>query len=164
MHCQARCAFNIPEGGDLVIQSDPLCSIVQDPKDSCCKTIACKTPEEVREVVDASPPSNVVIAGDGAANTVSVNKPLAANGCRFKNQTYREGEEWFDGCDSKCVCEDEASGNLQCLPRCAPYQGKKRNAVQCIVINSRGDDKASLLCILSHVEIFAEDATISLAV
>jgi len=38
------------------------------------------------------------------------------NGCQVKNETYGVGQEWFDGCDYRCVCSEKIE--ILCQPRC----------------------------------------------
>ena len=39
-----------------------------------------------------------------------------AGKCRAKNETYGVGEEWNDGCELKCVCNDKVE--IVCQERC----------------------------------------------
>ena len=48
--------------------------------------------------------------------------PTASNEekCRAKNETYGVGEEWHDGCELKCVCNDKVE--IVCQERCKVSQ------------------------------------------
>jgi len=37
--------------------------------------------------------------------------------CEFKGEQYSQGQQWFDGCDYKCVCDDAESGYYTCSQR-----------------------------------------------
>ena len=132
--CSPRC----PE----VRSADPLCSLVEDAKDPCCKVLAC----ESHVIGTRHPPSPAIAAAahptpslllpdagshmsidvaNGSANTISVNQPIRADGCRSESNPgvyRRRGEVFHIGCESKCVCSH--SGSIQCEPRCSLFQGK----------------------------------------
>ena len=40
---------------------------------------------------------------------------------RAKNETYGVGEEWNDGCELKCVCNDKVE--IVCQERCKVIEG-----------------------------------------
>lgn len=37
--------------------------------------------------------------------------------CVYNGQAYRQGQEWYDGCDKKCVCVDAKTGYYSCRQR-----------------------------------------------
>ena len=42
---------------------------------------------------------------------------FVASGCRYNGVLFKEGEQWNDGCDLQCICEDEMSGVYRCNDR-----------------------------------------------
>lgn len=129
--CTPRCPFSSDHS---VATSDPLCTLIEDPRDSCCKIVACESRSvfQTTPLIDpvlnvsslSSSVSSIVIdVGNGTANTFRVNEPLPSDGCRSENgQFYKKGDSFFEGCHSKCFCRD--SGEIQCEPRCSLLQGK----------------------------------------
>ena len=136
--CEPRCPS--PSNHETAVR-DPLCTLIEDPNDSCCKMVAC----ESRSVFHASPPifvdpilnvsslssssvvsSTVIDIGNSSANhrsTIGVNEPLPSDGCRSSDgRFYKKGDTFFKGCESKCSCR--YSGDIQCEPRCNLFQGK----------------------------------------
>ena len=37
--------------------------------------------------------------------------------CVYKGKSYSQGQQWYDGCDYKCVCENGAQGLYTCNDR-----------------------------------------------
>ncbi|XP_021364449.1 uncharacterized protein LOC110457477 [Mizuhopecten yessoensis] len=81
------------------------CTMVQDPKDHCCKIPQCS----------------------GAAATTPApfyartTPPTGGDYCVYKGSYYHQGEEWNDGCSYKCRCEDAKNHYHQCTDRCGRY-------------------------------------------
>ncbi|XP_071172357.1 uncharacterized protein [Mytilus edulis] len=42
-------------------------------------------------------------------------------GCWFKGSLYHQGDNWEDGCDYNCTCDDEQSGHYSCNALCPVY-------------------------------------------
>ncbi|XP_076313883.1 uncharacterized protein LOC143226591 isoform X3 [Tachypleus tridentatus] len=64
------------------------------------------------------------IEEDNIANTSSnsgsfkgLKVPVRQDGCKFKNETYKTGERFMDGCEGSCTCE--GGGRIVCVPRCS---------------------------------------------
>ncbi|XP_033755713.1 kielin/chordin-like protein [Pecten maximus] len=38
--------------------------------------------------------------------------------CYYKGQMHGQGEQWNDGCDYKCTCQDATTGTYRCTDRC----------------------------------------------
>ncbi|RWS13599.1 epidermal cell surface receptor-like protein [Dinothrombium tinctorium] len=120
VECSPRCPFIVPKGGQLLVK-EPLCTIIQDPKDSCCKTIACET--------KSSEPTTDVEKSNGTfneesntfADAISVEKPLIGAGCHHNGITYKTNESFTEGCESRCKCKPGAK--LECKPRCPTFVG-----------------------------------------
>lgn len=129
--CEPRCPSISSQRAAI---SDPLCSLIEDPKDSCCKIVAC----ESRSVFQTSPlndpglnvssmsssvSSIAIDIGNTSSHTIRLNEPLSFDGCKSPNgQLHREGDTFFEGCESKCSCGK--SGDIECEPRCTSNQGK----------------------------------------
>lgn len=121
VECNPRCPFI---GSDEPVTTvDPLCTIIQDPKDPCCKTIACesKPVDVVRVNSSQSANSPIFSNGEPVGDTVSVDAPLPVSGCRYENITYQPGESFVNGCESRCICKE--GYHLQCAPRCPVFHG-----------------------------------------
>ena len=41
----------------------------------------------------------------------------STDACVYKNVAYRQGENWEDGCDYVCVCDNEATGDYTCTSK-----------------------------------------------
>lgn len=68
-------------------------------------------------VVSNLDPSNPLSKG-----LLTVSKGSTRDGtCRNKNGTYAAGEEWFDGCEFRCVCSQKRE--ILCQPRCKLLPG-----------------------------------------
>jgi hypothetical protein len=35
----------------------------------------------------------------------------------MNGRTYVQGQQWYDGCDQSCVCEDGVTGYYRCTDR-----------------------------------------------
>jgi len=44
-----------------------------------------------------------------------------SNVCYYKGQTYKEGQQWTDGCEKNCTCVDQHTGNYICQALCQTY-------------------------------------------
>ncbi|XP_046570033.1 uncharacterized protein LOC124278355 [Haliotis rubra] len=91
------------------------CTLVVDPQEPCCKKPSCQNPLSLQTT--AAPVPGV----SPTPNTNNINTPLPQPTCVYKNQRYNEGQEWYDGCDKKCVCEDGKNNYYRCSSRCASY-------------------------------------------
>lgn len=38
-------------------------------------------------------------------------------GCFYKGRSYRQTQEWYDGCQYKCECINEMTGQYRCMER-----------------------------------------------
>ncbi|XP_041376878.1 uncharacterized protein LOC121389349 [Gigantopelta aegis] len=105
--CHERCSQypNVPS----------YCTMGVDPADQCCKKPQCNLPP----VVSPTPnPQHQVSPTPGQHNTPV---PQPRNYCEYKNARYVQGQQWFDGCEKTCVCEDGKTGYYRCNDRCAKY-------------------------------------------
>ncbi|XP_060570089.1 uncharacterized protein LOC132728460 isoform X2 [Ruditapes philippinarum] len=109
--CTRRCPefFNVPSG----------CVYVQDPNDpACCKVPQC-TP---------TPPPGATLSPNAIATIppgTFVGQPNATatrvGYCEYKGMHYKQNEQWMDGCDYSCICEDENTGRYKCVDRCPSF-------------------------------------------
>ncbi len=88
--CQPRCK-GLPE------KVNDKCEIRKDPGDSCCEIMYCPDPEAMDDLKPV---------------------PEPFEGCLFKNETYIQGERFYDGCEQQCQCM--GFGDMVCLSRCPP--------------------------------------------
>ncbi|XP_067133098.1 putative epidermal cell surface receptor isoform X1 [Centruroides vittatus] len=137
VECQPRCP-------DITQNTSLACDIIVDPNDSCCKVITCEDTllngvnstikveeNEEKKATEATINNNfeVKISKDRHPKQLNNKVPQKHvkgtnygevhkrfSGCEYKNQTYKFGEEYFDGCQSKCICE--GTGHISCEPRC----------------------------------------------
>ncbi|KAJ8302722.1 LOW QUALITY PROTEIN: hypothetical protein KUTeg_019118 [Tegillarca granosa] len=54
-------------------------------------------------------------------NTNPSGQTPVVHACIYNNQYYQQGQMWFDGCNSKCVCENGITGFYRCQERCRKY-------------------------------------------
>ncbi|XP_070202959.1 uncharacterized protein [Littorina saxatilis] len=112
-----RCSEKCPRYTSL----PATCTLVQDPKDPCCKRATCP---ELRPPTP-SPTSSGPQPGStptGQVPTVGAT-PLPRDVCVYGNNYYKQGQQWYDGCDKICRCEDTSRNFYRCDERCAKFQG-----------------------------------------
>ncbi|XP_041376891.1 uncharacterized protein LOC121389362 [Gigantopelta aegis] len=113
--CTERCPayMNIP----------PYCTMVVDLNDSCCKVPSCTAPHGLQTPLPGStlsPPTNKPgVSPTPGANPIPTPQPQAS--CYYKNVRYVQGQQWYDGCDKVCVCEDGKTNFYRCSDRCTTY-------------------------------------------
>ncbi|XP_076317548.1 uncharacterized protein LOC143229290 isoform X2 [Tachypleus tridentatus] len=56
--------------------------------------------------------SGLSVSKNGGLQTL----PVRVDGCKFKNETYENGDMFMDGCEAICSCE--GGGRISCVPRC----------------------------------------------
>ena len=118
VECSPRCPFSsLAENENY---NDQLCSIISDPKDACCKTLACES-QPVSSIALNNSSKTISSTNDTIGNTMDVNMPLSTEGCHHNNVTFQPGDTFNNDCESKCVCK--TGGHLQCMPRCPLFQG-----------------------------------------
>ncbi|KAK7115067.1 hypothetical protein V1264_001009 [Littorina saxatilis] len=133
--CKERCPqyLNLPN----------YCVMVADTSDTCCEKPVCTNPRTPAPGLAStvSPPVGVTQApnphtrptpGPGhtltpypgvtlSPNPMNTPRPLPRNVCTYKNAVYMQGQQWYDGCDKACVCEDGTTGYYRCSDRCKTY-------------------------------------------
>ncbi|XP_078338507.1 uncharacterized protein LOC111134355 isoform X1 [Crassostrea virginica] len=104
--CTERCARHP--------QVPSYCTMTQDPNDACCQSVYCP----IQPTAAPTKPGQVT-PSPGMPNPYTAPPPLEV--CVYNGQAYRQGQEWFDGCDKKCVCVDAKTGYYSCRQRCNVY-------------------------------------------
>lgn len=46
---------------------------------------------------------------------------IFADVCVYKGVPYTQGQQWYDGCDKVCICENGMTGYIRCRQRCTTY-------------------------------------------
>ncbi|XP_053376973.1 uncharacterized protein LOC123528762 [Mercenaria mercenaria] len=86
------------------------CRLVRDAANPCCKIPTCSpTP---------SPPTT---KGPGLLPMATVPTQRPQKVCIYKGKTYTQGQQWYDGCDYICTCEDSVKGVYTCNDRCPSF-------------------------------------------
>ncbi|XP_035828904.1 uncharacterized protein LOC101847773 [Aplysia californica] len=122
--CSYRCTCEDEVTGDYSCDErcPPLpdlpstCSLVVDPRDSCCQVASCTPPSDlVPDLVTVTP--NPLNPG---APTVQMLAPPIKGVCLYKGQYLRRGQVYYDGdCDKVCTCEDVDNNLVRCRDVCA---------------------------------------------
>ena len=55
------------------------------------------------------------VASDEGLPETGVFLLAVKNGCFYKGALYSQGENWQDGCDFNCTCEDGTTGQYFCI-------------------------------------------------
>ncbi|XP_065563841.1 uncharacterized protein LOC136029404 isoform X2 [Artemia franciscana] len=97
LSCFPRCALPFYRTGTF--KDDEFCEEIPA-EDTCCVQVFCS---------DDSAEDEVVMKIDNAEGE---------GACTFKNETYARGENFFDGCEYTCECDQNSE--ILCKPRCAP--------------------------------------------
>ncbi|XP_076113274.1 uncharacterized protein LOC143080959 isoform X2 [Mytilus galloprovincialis] len=87
------------------------CSMTQDPNNKCCQMSYC-TPTQYGTTQVPTP---------GPSGLVPTAGPKPKDLCLYNGQLYKQSQQWYDGCNSVCVCEDASTGYYRCQPRCSKY-------------------------------------------
>ncbi|KAL5022346.1 hypothetical protein ScPMuIL_001501 [Solemya velum] len=130
--CKERCPLymNIPS----------YCRLVVDTKDPCCKIPECRQPSMTPTPAPTFGPGYTGVTQDPSLSTGHTVTPIPGTGttlaptlsdthsfipadvCIYNNMRYTQGQQWYNGCDKVCVCEDGKSGYYRCSDRCTKYQ------------------------------------------
>ncbi|XP_046585152.1 uncharacterized protein LOC124292144 [Haliotis rubra] len=106
------------------------CNVIQDPYDTCCKKPDCPTISPVVTTQRPNPFSSQTPKSPNPFPTPNPNgTPSPNNVCVYKGQSYTQGQQFFDGCNKKCVCEDSSTGRYSCVDRCPSYSSIAPNCV-----------------------------------
>lgn len=125
--CEARCLHKI----DQSVRDDPMCTISEDPSDSCCEVAVCARQAELEEMAGSAEhkkPSKGNCSpsltkkwfrstSDLPPSIFSATKLIPVfEGCIYKNKTHKTGDVFYDGCSSRCECG--GYGAISCVSRC----------------------------------------------
>ncbi|XP_035824757.1 uncharacterized protein LOC101847325 [Aplysia californica] len=96
----------------------PQCTMVQDPNDPCCKKPFCaRTP--------APPPGSTPPPGQPTSPGTPTNGPTPIakppDMCEYNGRLYKQSQQWYDGCNKVCKCENANMNFYRCEDRCAVY-------------------------------------------
>ncbi|XP_060567789.1 mucin-2-like isoform X2 [Ruditapes philippinarum] len=98
-----RCTEKCPRNPPL----PSFCTLTQDPMNKCCQKPFCQPP--------TVPPSPSSVPNPSATPAPPQNV------CVYKGSTYQQGQQWYDGCDYICRCEDSGKNFHNCKQRCAKF-------------------------------------------
>ncbi|XP_060081054.1 uncharacterized protein LOC132560404 [Ylistrum balloti] len=119
--CTERCQRNP--------QVPSYCTLVQDPNDQCCQVPYCPLQQTQPPFSGSSPiPGSNPNPTPGGSNPYNP-QPIPGqpgsytptNMCVYNGQVYRQGQQWYDGCDLICRCENSTMGFYRCQQRCSKY-------------------------------------------
>ncbi|XP_076111939.1 uncharacterized protein LOC143080127 isoform X2 [Mytilus galloprovincialis] len=116
------------------------CTLVQDPKNTCCQTVYC--PVQPTPGPGQQPPS---------PGTYLTPKPTSM--CVYNGVAYRQGQQWYDGCDLVCRCEDAMKGFYRCQQRCNSYSNTPS---YCTLVP---DPKDPQCCTVPQCQLIPDNAT-----
>ncbi|XP_071091876.1 uncharacterized protein [Haliotis cracherodii] len=106
------------------------CNVIQDPYDTCCKKPDCPTLSALVTTPRPNPAATHTPKPPNAFSTPGPQgTPTPKNACVYKGQPYTQGQQFFDGCNKKCVCDDSSSGHYSCVDRCPSYPSIAPNCV-----------------------------------
>ncbi|XP_067652673.1 mucin-2-like [Haliotis asinina] len=143
-HCvcvdQSTGKYDCTEKCGKYVNIPPYCVMVQDPSNSCCKVPSC--PGALNPVSKPTPqptPSPGATYAPGVSPTlpagvsptpagnpipspsVTPGYPIPKDVCVFQGKAYTQGQQWYEGCDRVCVCDDAHTGLYSCNVRCPTY-------------------------------------------
>ncbi|KAJ8302983.1 hypothetical protein KUTeg_019379 [Tegillarca granosa] len=120
---------------------DSRCVLVQDPQKPCCKKPYCDfvnpTPFPNGAPTPAPGVTQVPVPGrtpapqptPGSVNPGQNPTPAPNSFCVYKGVFYKQSQQWFDGCDQICQCDDSSTGYYSCHARCPTYNNVPSNCV-----------------------------------
>ncbi len=99
--------YNCPQAPPAESGLSSECELREDPSDPCCQVMFCPAPG-----------SSGGAAGGAAGGQLEL-RPVESlaefDGCTFKNESYAQGERFYDGCEQQCQCM--GYGDMVCLAR-----------------------------------------------
>ncbi|XP_025096408.1 putative epidermal cell surface receptor isoform X2 [Pomacea canaliculata] len=110
---------------DMCLKYPPMnqyCQLIADPDSPCCKKPFCQIPGVLGGLVGLGSTPIPVVTTMPSVSFTPTESPKPAT-CVYKGTQYAQGQQWFDGCDSKCVCYDASSNLYTCSQRCSTYYG-----------------------------------------
>lgn len=109
--CAPRCPLPLLKSGTP--SGDPDCFLQPVQGDECCATLVCSSEAESESI----------------------------NGCSHKNQTYKMGQMFHDGCLATCFCHE--NGVVNCTARCPHQNGTSSD--NCLSVEDPKDPCCSIL-------------------
>ncbi|OPL07255.1 hypothetical protein AM593_00069, partial [Mytilus galloprovincialis] len=73
--------------------------------------------------------------------------------CVYNGVAYRQGQQWYDGCDLVCRCEDAMKGFYRCQQRCKSYSNTPS---YCTLVP---DPKDPQCCTVPQCQLIPDNAT-----
>ncbi|KAK7505814.1 hypothetical protein BaRGS_00003085, partial [Batillaria attramentaria] len=127
--CQYECVclsdqtgrYSCTEKCPLYPSLPPNCQLVNDPSDPCCKKPQCVTNPLVVPTAAPTPPQTGPTINPPDTTPLPQPTPVLREVCRYMGKTYTQGQQWDDGCQKVCVCEDAKTGFYRCSDRCVIY-------------------------------------------
>ncbi|XP_076111945.1 uncharacterized protein LOC143080130 isoform X2 [Mytilus galloprovincialis] len=109
----------------------PTCSLTQDSKDFCCKTVVCdsrKTTPFVPYVEPTQAPTYNPLAPSTTPGTYAPSQKITLSPnptppayCVYYGVPYKQGQTWNQGCEKRCRCDDASNNYYTCFDRCPSY-------------------------------------------
>ena len=98
MVCLSRCPPTAPAPGQN-------CVTLPDPSDACCSITVCDDPilDPEENVAKEHQKQPRIINFEG-----SVTGAILNGGCSHNGKIYKYEEEFYDGCESFCICAEES--------------------------------------------------------
>ncbi|XP_014239871.1 putative epidermal cell surface receptor isoform X2 [Cimex lectularius] len=115
LNCTQRCAP--PLVRSILGTTDPKC-VLKPTSDKCCSSLVCSN-------------------SDNEATSTATAKV-----CTFKNETYKYGDVFHDGCSSTCNCME--NGEVTCKPRC-PSNNRTAISDRCLSVADTKDPCCKIL-------------------
>lgn len=162
--CQRQCLCQNAAKGSYICQSlcaqyDSLpgnCKLEKRPGD-CCAKPRCEYETQLAVVTGSGSTSGPGGAAGSAVGrrrrrdttgVASFNGTVDANstvqsGCVFKGSVYGQGDQWDDGCDRTCICDDASVGFWRCQQRCPDFTNLPAN---CSMVTVLGQCCKSVFC------------------
>ncbi|XP_055377389.1 putative epidermal cell surface receptor isoform X2 [Condylostylus longicornis] len=119
MNCRKRCPERIHSPQEK-------CVLVKDPKDICCQLEFCDVTLDGHEQTEPPSTSSSSLISMSSNNSNSdeenndliqpINGTILDNSCQFKDNMYKFGEQFHDGCEQLCICTREGihCAKLEC--------------------------------------------------
>ncbi|PVD29404.1 hypothetical protein C0Q70_08655 [Pomacea canaliculata] len=118
---------------DMCLKYPPMnqyCQLIADPDSPCCKKPFCQIPGVLGGLVGLGSTPIPVVTTMPSVSFTPTESPKPAT-CVYKGTQYAQGQQWFDGCDSKCVCYDASSNLYTCSQRCQHNVNAHLSARRC---------------------------------
>ncbi|VDI00817.1 Hypothetical predicted protein [Mytilus galloprovincialis] len=108
-----------------------ICTLKQDPTDSCCQIPDCGTYTAItgNKFTGTIPPNNFNLVPIGTHtvfygsryNHSGLQDTSSKDTCLYKNKVNKQGASWNDGCNNVCTCLNGPKGLYRCISKCPAY-------------------------------------------